>query len=281
VIKADGLAAGKGVAVCLSHREALEFSKSVLFDGIFGAGGSSILVEEFMDGIEVSMFLLSDGVNYQLLPEAKDYKRIFDGDLGPNTGGMGSVSPVWFVDQGFKEKVINRIIDPLFETLKNRGMCYTGFLFIGLMKVGSDPFVIEFNTRLGDPETQTLMARIEGDFVPALLSINDQTLNKFPIPIKSESAATVVICAENYPETPAKGDVITIENNPEKGKIFHAGTSQNGNLLLTNGGRVLAASSSGKTLNEAIESAYLLVDCIRFRGMQYRKDIGQDVIKRA
>ena len=278
VIKADGLAAGKGVAVCFSHEEAIAFSSSVLIENAFGPGNQTLLVEEFLDGVEVSMFLLSDGQNYQLLPEAKDYKRIFDNDKGPNTGGMGAVSPVWFVDKEFTQKVENRIIKPLFQTLKRREMNYKGFLFIGLMKVGEDPVVIEFNARMGDPETQTVLARIDGDIVPALLSVKDQKLHLNPFQVGSEAAVTVVHCAENYPENPVKGDVIHLDSTAKNGSVFHAGTKMKDGFLYTNGGRVVCCTAKGNNINEAVSKAYSLCESIRFRGRQFRTDIGKDVV---
>lgn len=276
VIKADGLAAGKGVAVCSTHAEAQAFAASVLKDQVFGAGNASVLVEEFLDGIEVSMFALCDGKNYQLLPEAKDYKRIFDGDQGPNTGGMGSVSPVPFVDDAFRQKVEDRVLKPLFKTLNQRGLSYTGFLFVGLMKVGDDPFVIEFNARMGDPETQTVMNRIEGDFLPALLAIRDQTLIQHPIRIRPEAVATVVLCAENYPEAPVKGDVISFEPDAQA-KLYFAGVSGSDQGLRTSGGRVLSCTAVGNSPEKALEKVYRQVANVRFRGMRFRKDIGRDV----
>jgi len=278
VIKADGLASGKGVAVCFSHQEALDFSASVLINKAFGESNSSLLVEEFLDGIEVSMFVLTDGIHYQVLPEAKDYKRIFNGDLGPNTGGMGAVSPVWFVDDIFTQKVKSKIIDPLFITLKARKLQYKGFLFIGLMKVGNEPIVIEFNARMGDPETQTVLARIRGDIVPALLSIKDQKLDQFPLEISPNAAATVVLCAENYPETPTKGDKISIQQLSEKEYIFHAGTQLNDGKVETNGGRVLSCTAEGESLETALQAVYNIVEKIKFRGMQFRTDIGKDLM---
>jgi phosphoribosylamine--glycine ligase len=279
VIKADGLAAGKGVAVCTNHEEAIQFASSVLIEKEFGENNQSLLVEEFLDGIEVSMFLLSDGENYQLLPSAKDYKRIFDQDKGPNTGGMGSVSPVWFVDSVFTEKVETRIIKPLFQTMKKHGMNYTGFLFIGLMKVGQEPIVIEFNARMGDPETQSVLARIDGDFVPALLSIKNKELYKHPIRVVSDFAVTVVHCAENYPEKPTKGDAIQIDASLKNQTVFHAGTQKSDNILLTNGGRVISCTGLGGTLDSATSNAYDLAKKIHFRGQQYRSDIGKDLMK--
>jgi phosphoribosylamine--glycine ligase len=278
VIKADGLAAGKGVAICGTLEEALSFSASILKDDAFGAGKPSLLVEDFLSGIEVSMFLLTDGKNYKLLPEAKDYKRIFDGDVGPNTGGMGSVSPVWFVDEIFTLKVKSKIIDPLFKTLHQKGLDYNGFLFLGLMKMGDEPFVIEFNARLGDPETQTLMTRIDGDLVPALLALKDKKLDQVEVRIKNEAACTIVLAAENYPDLPAKGDEIHLEKS-ENSKFFFAGTALESGKLKTSGGRVLSVTASAQNLEQAIENAYEGTKKISFRGMQFRKDIGKDVLK--
>lgn len=281
VVKADGLAAGKGVAVCVTREEALDFSASVLKDNAFGEANRSVLIEEFLDGIEVSMFVLTDGLHYQLLPEAKDYKRIFDGDQGPNTGGMGSVSPVGFVDDAFTAKVKSRIIDPLFKTLNAKGLTYKGFLFIGLMKVGDDPYVIEFNARLGDPETQTILERIEGDFAMALLSLKDQTLDQATLSTRPEAAATVVVCAEHYPDTPTKCDeILFIPYPPAKGKIYHAGTLKKSGKLVTSGGRVLSCTARGDGLVEAIGNAYQTLEQVDFRGMQYRQDIGLDVLRK-
>jgi len=279
VIKADGLAAGKGVAVCLSHQEAKDFSASVLLEKAFGALNQSLLVEEFLDGIEVSMFLLTDGIHYQMLPEAKDYKRIFDHDLGPNTGGMGAVSPVWFVDEIFNQKVKDRIIDPLFKTLNDKGLNYKGFLFVGLMKVGEEPVVIEFNARMGDPETQTILSRLEGDIVPSLRSLKDQSLDKHELKISNQSAVTIVICAANYPDTPTKGDVIGLKSIHENGKVFHAGTIVKDGKLVSNGGRVLSCTALGFDLPNAIQNAYSLTETVSFRGLQFRKDIGQDLLR--
>lgn len=281
VIKADGLASGKGVAVCSTHEDAIRFAASVLKEKAFGEANHSILVEEFLDGIEVSMFVLTDGIHYQLLPEAKDYKRIFDGDQGPNTGGMGSVSPVWFVDEYFTSKVTSQIIDPLFKALNARELSYKGFLFIGLMKVGEEPFVIEFNARLGDPETQTILQRIEGDFALALLSLKSQTLDQVALTVKKTAASTVVMCAENYPDTPTKGDEITFTSDPDAiGKIFHAGTYKKGGKLVTASGRVVSCTAEGETLVKAITNAYRTLEQVDFRGMQYRQDIGLDVLEK-
>lgn len=278
VIKADGLAAGKGVAVCNTVGEAIHFARQILVESAFGEGNSGLLVEDFLSGTEVSMFVLTDGTHHQLLPEAKDYKRVFDGDLGPNTGGMGSVSPVPFVDRAFTEKVKTKIIDPLFKTLNTNGLKYKGFLFIGLMNDGGEPFVVEFNARLGDPETETILQRIDSDLVPALLSLKTETLHLHPIQISNRAAATVVVCAENYPDRPTKGDEIQQVSPLRNGFLFHAGTRIANKKLETNGGRVMACTASAPTLSEAISNAYDCVKLFSFRAMQYRKDIGQDIL---
>lgn len=279
VIKADGLAAGKGVAICSSLKEALSFSHEILVDNVFGQEQASLLVEDFLEGIEVSLFVLTDGKHYQWLPEAKDYKRIFDQDQGPNTGGMGSVSPVWFADADFYKKVEDRILNPLFKTLNYKGLTYQGFLFLGLMNVKGEPFVIEFNARLGDPETQSLMMRLESDLVPALLALKGQKLNEFTLKIRKEAACTIVAAAENYPGEPLRGDKIELPDTLPSGvEIFFAGVSGSCDQLLTAGGRVLTLSAIGASLEEARQQAYAGINSLCFRGMQYRQDIGLDVI---
>lgn len=280
VIKADGLASGKGVAVCTSIEEAIEFSSRILLNSEFGEENNHLLVEDFLDGIEVSMFLLTDGTHYIMLPEAKDYKRIFDGDQGPNTGGMGSVSPVPFVDEDFIKKVENRIIEPLFKTLKEENYLYTGFLFIGLMNCGGEPWVIEFNVRLGDPETQTILQRISGDIVPSLLAIKTCTLNKHSLIISPSAAATVVLCSENYPDNPVLGKEITIGEIPSNSILFHSGSQLDSNSKLVNsGGRVFGCTGIGNSIQLAINHAYQCVSQVQFEGVLCRKDIGQDVLK--
>lgn len=278
VIKADGLASGKGVAVCSSHSEAVAFARSILIDAAFGTDNASLLVEDFLDGIEVSMFILTDGKSYGWLPEAKDYKRIFDGDQGPNTGGMGSVSPVPFVDQIFKDKVANRVVDPLIQTLRSLGHQYKGFLFIGLMNCGGEPFVVEFNVRLGDPETQTILQRLKGDWVESLLSLKEQKLAENPIHISNKSAATVVISAANYPAKPRTDDTILIEKSMVfESQIFHSGTKLVENQLMTSGGRVFGCTGVGENPGEAVRKAHQLCNHIHFEGMYFRKDIGKDL----
>lgn len=278
VIKADGLASGKGVAVCSDRAEAIAFAKAILLDGAFGIENQQLLVEDFLDGIEVSMFVLTDGKVYVWLPDAKDYKRIFDGDRGLNTGGMGSVSPVPFVDQTFRKKVANQVVDPLLQTMASLGHTYKGFLFIGLMNVQEEPYVVEFNARLGDPETQTILQRLEGDWVESLLSLKKQKLAEHPIRISDFAAATVVIAAANYPGKPRTDDAITIDNSMvSEGRIFHSGTKLIENQLKTAGGRVFGCTGKSKNPGEALKNAYRLCGQIQFEGMYFRKDIGRDL----
>lgn len=280
VIKADGLASGKGVAVCDTTTEALEFSKRILIDAEFGKGNQSLLVEEFLEGIEVSMFLLTDGIHYKMLPEAKDYKRIFDNDKGPNTGGMGSVSPVPFVDMAFTDKVEKRIIKPLFKRLKEMGLSYKGFLFIGLMNNQGEPSVIEFNARLGDPETQSILQRIDSDLVTAILTLKEQNLDKININFTEEAVTTIVLTSENYPENPIIGRKVEFVDKKIEGKLFHSGTQINPTgETITIGGRVFACTAMGKTLSNAIENAYKKIQEVSFEGMHYRSDIGLDILQ--
>jgi phosphoribosylamine--glycine ligase len=277
VIKADGLAAGKGVAVCSSHQEALGFARSVLEEGVFGEHNRCLLVEAFLPGTEVSVFALCDGKNYLLLPEAKDYKRIGDGDTGPNTGGMGSVSPVPFAGPLFMQKVRDRILDPLFEALRKRGLEYRGFLFAGLMNNDGDPYVVEFNVRLGDPETQTILNRIEGDLVPALLAVRDQNLGGHRLEFSRDAVATVVVAAEGYPGEPRRGDSISLPEAGSGRHIYCAGVKAGQNGLETAGGRVLSCTGRGENLGQALEQAYGLLQILPFRGARFRRDIGRDL----
>lgn len=277
VIKADGLAAGKGVAVCTTREEALGFARSVLEEGVFGEHNRSLLVEAFLPGIEVSVFALCDGKNYLLLPEAKDYKRIGDGDSGPNTGGMGSVSPVPFAGPDFMQKVRDRILDPLLATLRKRGMEYRGFLFAGLMNDGGNPYVVEFNVRLGDPETQTILNRIEGDLVPALLAVRDQSLAGHRLEFSRDAVATVVVAAEGYPGEPHRGDAVSLPAEGKNRLVYCAGVKAGEGGLETGGGRVFSCTGRGENLHRALEQAYSLLETPPFRGAQYRRDIGSDI----
>jgi phosphoribosylamine--glycine ligase len=278
VLKADGLAAGKGVVISNSIVEAKTEIQEMLEEKKFGEASSKVLVEEFLDGIELSVFVLTDGKDYVILPEAKDYKRIGDQDTGPNTGGMGSVSPVPFANQSFMKKVEEKVIKPTINGLKKDNIHYQGFIFIGLMKVNDEPYVIEYNARMGDPETQSVIARIKSDFVELLIACAKGELKNHSIEIDPAFAVTVVMAAGGYPEKYEKGKVISGLDNTIT-KDFHAGTKINGNEILTDGGRVLAITGKGKTLNEAINDSYNSVKKISWENSYYRKDIGQDLLK--
>lgn len=278
VLKADGLAAGKGVVICQTLDEAQREFQEMLGEKKFGDASSKVLVEQFLSGIELSVFILTDGTDYVLLPEAKDYKRIGDGDTGPNTGGMGSVSPVVFADSVFLNKVKERIIAPTLAGLKAEAIAYRGFIFIGLMNVGGDPFVIEYNARLGDPETQSVMSRIEGDLVALLHACARGELGGKTITISPEFAVTVVMAAGGYPGTYGRGATISGLGSAHAAHVFHAGTRHQHSQVVTDGGRVLAVTGRGRTLAEARAQAYETVQAIRWEGAQYRKDIGLDLI---
>ena len=281
VLKADGLAAGKGVLILQSYEEAEAGLKEMLLENKFGAASNKVVVEEFLSGIEVSVFVATDGVDYKILPEAKDYKRIGEKDTGLNTGGMGAVSPVPFADHAFMQKVEERIIKPTVEGLKKEQLDYKGFIFIGLMNVEGEPWVIEYNVRMGDPETQAVLPRIKSDFVDLLFSIGTQDLANYDLEIEKGATATVVVVAGGYPGDYTKGDKIhgLMHPNDHKSFTFHAGTQANedGNIL-TNGGRVLSITGKGENLKEAIAHAYERADQIRWENHYYRKDIGQDVL---
>jgi len=278
VLKADGLAAGKGVVIANSIVEAKSAIQEMLEEKKFGEASAKVLVEEFLDGIELSVFVLTDGKDYVILPEAKDYKRIGDNDSGSNTGGMGSVSPVAFADQVFMKKVEEKIIQPTVNGLSSEGIHYQGFIFIGLMKVKDEPYVIEYNARMGDPETQSVMMRIKSDFVELLIACAKGELKNKSIEIDPLFATTVVMAAGGYPEKYEKGKVISGLGDTTA-KVFHAGTKSTDNKVLTDGGRVLAVTGKGKTLNEAIQDSYNSVQKIKWDGSYYRKDIGQDLLK--
>jgi phosphoribosylamine--glycine ligase len=278
VLKADGLAAGKGVVIASSIAEAKTTAQEMLEEKKFGDASAKVLVEEFLDGIELSVFILTDGKDYLVLPEAKDYKRIGDHDTGPNTGGMGSVSPVPFADRAFMKKVEEKIIQPTVNGLKKENIHYQGFIFIGLMKVKDEPYVIEYNARMGDPETQSVMVRIKSDFVELLIACAKGELKNKSIEIDPSFAVTVVMAAGGYPDNYEKGKVISgLEN--ARAKVFHAGTKSMDSKVITDGGRVLAVTGKGKNLNEAIQDSYSSVQKISWESSYYRKDIGQDLLK--
>jgi phosphoribosylamine--glycine ligase len=277
VLKADGLAAGKGVIITSSVKEAQQAIKEMLEDKKFGEASSKVLVEEFLDGIELSVFVLTDGEQYVVLPEAKDYKRIGDGDTGPNTGGMGAVSPVAFADEEFMKKVDEQVIKPTIAGLKKENIPYKGFIFIGLMNVKGEPVVIEYNARMGDPETEAVMTRIDSDFVELLAACAQGELAHKKISISSDYAVTIVMASGGYPNEFEKGKVISGLADADKAWAFHAGTLLKDGKVLTNGGRVLAVTGKGKTLEEASANGYSAVSKISWEGAYYRKDISQDL----
>ncbi|WP_420580249.1 phosphoribosylamine--glycine ligase [Reichenbachiella sp.] len=277
VLKADGLAAGKGVIITEDIKEAEDSLKEML-DGQFGAASSKVLIEEFLHGIELSVFVLTDGKSYMTLPEAKDYKRIGEGDTGPNTGGMGAVSPVSFADEVFMSKVEDKVIKPTVDGLQADGIDFIGFLFIGLMNVNGEPYVIEYNVRMGDPETEVVMPRVESDFLSHLTAAAKKELDKEQLAIKSETATTVVAVAEGYPGSYEKGRVMTGLDSDFKGIVFHAGTSYNGEEIVTNGGRVIASTGLGSDIQSALDQSYGNLQSISWDGMNYRKDIGKDLL---
>lgn len=277
VIKADGLAAGKGVIISPSLQEA-EAALDSIFGGRFGSAGAKVVIEEYLDGVEVSYFILTDGQRWLLLPEAKDYKRIGDGDKGPNTGGMGSVSPVPFCDGEFTRKVIDRIIEPTVRGLRSEGMDYRGFIFFGLMNCGGDPYVIEYNVRMGDPETESVMPRIGSDLLAHLAAAARGDLSGERLEILRQSAVTCIVVSGGYPDKYAKGYPISGLDRMEPLTVFSAGTAVKDGKTVTSGGRVLAVTALGENLQEARDAVYSKIDNIRFEGAFHRSDIAQDMI---
>ncbi len=278
VLKADGLAAGKGVIISLTQAEANAVIKEMLVNKKFGEASAKVLIEEFLTGIELSVFVLTDGKDYVILPEAKDYKRIGEGDTGPNTGGMGAVSPVNFATTSFMQKIEKEVIKPTIEALKREGIDYKGFIFVGIMNVGGSPYVIEYNARMGDPETQAVMPRIKSDFTELLLATAKGELKGKHIEIDPHYSVTVALVSAGYPESYEKGKIIRGLDPNSDMLIFHAGTKRNMENIVTEGGRVLAVTGKGNTLQEARTLAYENVSRIEWDGVYYRKDIGNDLL---
>ena len=285
VLKADGLAAGKGVIICQNHIEAMAEFELMIQQSKFGAAGKKVVVEDFLNGIELSVFALTDGKHFVLLPEAKDYKRVGTGDTGLNTGGMGAVSPLPYAHQTFMEKVVKKIVEPTIAGIQKENLEYKGFVFFGLIKVEDEPMVIEYNCRMGDPESEVVLLRLKNDLVELFLSCSEGNLNKEQIEIDQRCAATIVAVSGGYPGEYETGKLIDLGylENPESIKtieaeggimVFHAGTKKVGDEILTNGGRVLAVSALSDTLAEAIELSKNILGQIYFEGMYYRDDIG-------
>jgi phosphoribosylamine--glycine ligase len=277
VLKADGLAAGKGVVILNDLAEAKTELRNMLVHQKFGNASSKVVIEEFLDGIELSCFVLTDGKNFKILPTAKDYKRIGEGDTGLNTGGMGAVSPVPFADTVLMEKIETRIVKPTIEGLQKDGIEYKGFVFIGLINVKGEPMVIEYNVRMGDPETEVVMPRIKSDLVELFLAVANQNLNEVSLEIDSRSATTIMVVSGGYPEDFEKGKTITGIENVQDSIVFHAGTKLDNGNIVSNGGRVLAVTSYGNDFNEAIKKSYQSIEKLHFDKMYFRKDIGFDL----
>jgi len=277
VLKADGLAAGKGVIICQNHIEAVTEYEMMLQHSKFGEASKKVVVEEFLTGIEMSAFVLTDGKDFVLLPEAKDYKRIGEGDTGLNTGGMGAVSPVPFADDAFMSKVMEKVIKPTINGLQKEQIEYKGFVFVGLIKVGEEPFVIEYNCRMGDPETEVVMPRLKTDLVELLVATAKNQLANVKVEQDPRFAVTVVAVSGGYPGNFAKGyEIEGLQNNPGHSLVFHAGTAMENGKVVTNGGRVITVTSFGKTVGEAADYSRNVLENIKFRNMYFRNDIGYE-----
>ena len=277
VLKADGLAAGKGVLILSDINEAKEELKSMLVDSKFGEASTKVVVEEFLDGIELSCFVLTDGKNYKILPTAKDYKRIGEGDKGLNTGGMGAISPVPFAGPVLLSKIENRIIKPTIDGLVKDNLPYKGFIFIGLIVVDNEPLVIEYNVRMGDPETEAVLPRIKTDLVEVFQAIDNESLDEIQIEIDPQTAVTVMLVSGGYPEAYEKGKQITGLEDIKESMVFHAGAKNVAGTILTSGGRVMTVTSYGDDLRSALKTSYKSIESIRFEAMNYRTDIGFDL----
>ncbi len=277
VLKADGLAAGKGVLIIDDLEEAKRELKAMLADAKFGDASSKVVIEEYLDGIELSVFVLTDGNNYKILPSAKDYKRIGEGDTGLNTGGMGAISPVPFADKFFIERVEDRIIKPTIKGLQEEEIEYKGFIFIGLMNVNGDPKVIEYNVRMGDPETEVVIPRIKSDLLNLFKGISNGTFGEQDFYVDEDVATTVMLVSGGYPESYEKGKVISGLEKVENSILFHAGTRKEDDKILTNGGRVMTITSFGRNIEEALSKSFDNAEKVTFDGKYYRKDIGFDL----
>jgi phosphoribosylamine--glycine ligase len=279
VVKADGLAAGKGVIIAATHAEAQAAFKSMIRDAQFGAAGSKVVVEDFLTGIELSVFVLTDGEGYVVLPEAKDYKRINEGDTGLNTGGMGAISPVPFADDAFMEKIREHIIEPTILGLSNERIAYQGFIFFGLINQDGDPYVIEYNCRMGDPETEVVMPRLQEDLVSLILDMSIENLGNRMASRSPKTACTVMLVSEGYPGDYEKGKVISGVSDVTDSLVFHAGTKTQGGEVVSSGGRVMALTSVADTLEDALAISYRNAEKISYEGKCYRKDIGWEFRK--
>jgi phosphoribosylamine--glycine ligase len=278
VLKADGLAAGKGVLILDSLEEAKAELKIMLLDSKFGAASSKVVIEEFLKGIELSVFVLTDGKSYKILPAAKDYKRIGEGDTGLNTGGMGAVSPVPFADETFIKKVEEKVIKPTIAGLNKEGIDYRGFIFIGLMNCDGEPSVIEYNCRMGDPETEVVIPRIKSDLLDLLVGVGSQTLSDKTYETVPEIATTVVMVSGGYPGDYEKGKPVQGLQGQKQSIVFHSGTKLEGEQVLTNGGRVFAITSFGRSIQDAVDKSFATAAEIKYEGKYFRRDIGADLI---
>ena len=277
VLKADGLAAGKGVLIINDLEKAKNELKAMISEGKFGAASSKVVIEEFLEGVELSVFVLTDGESYKILPTAKDYKRVGEGDTGLNTGGMGAISPVPFADRFYIEKVDREIIRPTIQGLKRDNIAYQGFIYIGLIIVKGEPKVIEYNVRMGDPETEVVIPRIKSDFLNLLQGIGDGTFSEKDLEITDEIATTVRLVAGGYPEAYEKGEEITGLNEIDESIVFHAGTKNQAGKIITNGGRIISVTAFGETIEEALKKSFSSAEKICFKKKYYRKDIGFDL----